>query len=147
MWRASGALELHLYVPFFYFINSLINYELLRNHKQWHTLQYDEGHFTKEDQLSWKWKFVRSWSLEGIGVLHFMMLPFLILIAYFTGPNFWFRCDRRGVCTWVRWCLQWQSVVEVLKCGGLHLVITEVIPVGGSEDKKVDFISVKLTSG
>ena len=35
---------------------------------------------------------------------------------------------------------------EVPKCGGLHLVITEVVPVGGSEDKKADFISIKLTS-
>ena len=34
---------------------------------------------------------------------------------------------------------------EVLKCGGLHLVITEVVPVGGGEDEKVDIISVKLT--
>ena len=79
---------------FIIFINSLKNYKLLRNHKQWHTLQYDEGHFTKEDQLSWKWKFVRNWSLEGIGVLHFMMLPFLILITYFTGSNFRFRCSE-----------------------------------------------------
>jgi len=34
---------------------------------------------------------------------------------------------------------------EVLKCGGLHLVITEVVPVGGGDDKKVDIISIKLT--
>ena len=30
---------------------------------------------------------------------------------------------------------------EVLKCGGLHLVVTEVVPVSGAEDEKVDFIS------
>ena len=26
--------------------------------------------------------------------------------------------------------------LEVLKCGGLHLVITEVVPIGGGVDKK-----------
>ena len=26
--------------------------------------------------------------------------------------------------------------LEVLKCGGLHLVVTEVVPVGGGADKK-----------
>ena len=36
---------------------------------------------------------------------------------------------------------------EVLKCGGLHLVVTEVDPVGGDEDEKVDFISIILTLG
>ena len=27
-------------------------------------------------------------------------------------------------------------LLEVLKCGGLHLVVTEVVPVGGGTDKK-----------
>ena len=27
-------------------------------------------------------------------------------------------------------------LLEVLKCGGLHLVITEVVPIGGGVDKK-----------
>ena len=36
------------------------------------------------------------------GVCCFMMLQFLILIAYIAGPTFWFRCAKRGVCT--RWC-------------------------------------------
>ena len=27
-------------------------------------------------------------------------------------------------------------LLEVLKCGGLHLVITEVVPVGGGADKE-----------
>ena len=39
------------------------------------------------------------------------------------------------------------KLFEVLKCGGLHLVVTEVVPVSGGEDKKVEFISMKLTSG
>ena len=36
---------------------------------------------------------------------------------------------------------------EVLKWGGLHLVVTEVVPVSGSEDEKVDIIAIKLTLG
>ena len=36
------------------------------------------------------------------GVCCFVMLQFLILIAYIAGPTFWFRCAKRGVCT--RWC-------------------------------------------
>ena len=30
---------------------------------------------------------------------------------------------------------------------GLHLVVTEVVPVSGSVDEKVNFISIKITSG
>ena len=36
---------------------------------------------------------------------------------------------------------------EVLNCGDLHLVITEVVPVGVSKDENVDIISIKLTFG
>ena len=37
---------------------------------------------------------------------------------------------------------------EVLKCGGFHLVVSEseVVPVGGGADDKVEFISMKMTS-
>ena len=38
-------------------------------------------------------------------------------------------------------------VIIRLKCGGFHLVITEVVPVSGGVDKKAEFISLKMTSG
>ena len=41
------------------------------------------------------------------------------------------------------WELDWAC----LKCVGFHLVVTEVVPVGGSVDEKVGFISMKLTPG
>ena len=31
-------------------------------------------------------------------------------------------------------------LLEVLKCGGLHLVVTEVAPVGGGEATKKEFL-------
>ena len=34
----------------------------------------------------------------------------------------------------------------VLSYGGLHLVMTEVVPISGDTDKKVEFISIKMTS-
>ena len=37
--------------------------------------------------------------------------------------------------------------ISCLKWGGFHLVITEVVPVGGGVDKKAEFISLKMTSG
>ena len=47
----------------------------------------------------------------------------------------------------LRWWLRWRSfVLKSWKCEGLHLVVTEVVPVGGGEDEKADFISMKLTS-
>ena len=40
------------------------------------------------------------------------------------------------------------SRLKSWKCSeGLHPVVTEVVPVGGGEDEKADFISMKLTSG
>ena len=36
---------------------------------------------------------------------------------------------------------------EVLKYGGFHLVVIEVVPVGGGTGKKVEFIGIKMTSG
>ena len=37
--------------------------------------------------------------------------------------------------------------ISHLKCGGFHMVITEVVLVGGGADKKVEFISIKMTLG
>ena len=34
----------------------------------------------------------------------FMMLQFLILIAYVAGPNLQFWCNKGGVCAQVKWC-------------------------------------------
>ena len=39
------------------------------------------------------------------------------------------------------------SRLKSWKCEGLHPVVAEVVPVGGGEDEKADFISMKLTSG
>ena len=39
--------------------------------------------------------------------------------------------------TWVKWFLVWWSVVWCPQdCGGLHLVIIEVVPAGGGADEK-----------
>ena len=95
----------------------------------WQAPQQDEGgHFTEEEyQLSWKWKFVMKWSLEHIG-------------AWFCDVairDLDLECDDAwGV----------NQSFEVLRCGGFHLVITEVVPVGGGADQKVNFISIKMTS-
>lgn len=71
---------------------------------------------------------------------------FLILIADVAGPNFRFRRDERGVRTRVSWCLGWRSVFSILRHGGFHLVVvTEVAPVGGGADEKVEYISIKMT--
>lgn len=64
------------------------------------------------------------------------MLQLLILIAYMAGPNLQFRCDRRGVCTELDGACGGHQLFKVLKCGGHHLVVTEVIPVGGGENEK-----------
>ena len=36
---------------------------------------------------------------------------------------------------------------EVFKCGGFQLVVTEVVPVGGGTEEKVEFVSIKMTLG
>ena len=64
------------------------------------------------------------------------MLQLEILISCIAGPNFQFRYQGE-VHTGVSF--------EVLKCGGLHLDVTEVVPVGGGVDEKVELISVKMT--
>ena len=59
----------------------------------------------------------------------------LILILYVAGPNFRYSCDGRGV----RACElggAWggDQTFEVPKRGGLHLVVTEVVPVAAGAD-------------
>ena len=79
----------------------------------------------------------------------FMMLQFLILISYIAGPDLTFSLNAtRGECVVELddTCDGGQLFI-VLKCGDLHLVITEVVPVGGNADEKADFISIKLTLG
>ena len=61
----------------------------------------------------------------------------LILILYVAKPNFRYKCDGTGV----RACeldggFGGDPPFEVLKRGGLHLVVTEMVPVGGGADKK-----------
>ena len=71
-----------------------------------------------------------------------MMLQLDTVISHITGPNFRFRYEsvhgRMMVFAVAISCLKW---------GGFHLVITEVVPVGGGVDKKAEFISLKMTSG
>ena len=58
-----------------------------------------------------------------------------ILILYVTEPNFRHKCDRRGVHAHELDGAWGGNLFEVLKRGGLHLVITEVVPVSGGADK------------
>ena len=60
---------------------------------------------------------------------------------YVAGPHFRCKCD--GVGGWGGVCaceldgaLGGDLSFEVLKRGGLHLVVTEVVPIGGGADKK-----------
>ena len=63
----------------------------------------------------------------------------LILMWYVTGPNFRhnYKCDWREVraCE-LNGALGGDPSSEVLRRGDLHLVVTEVVPVGGGADKK-----------
>ena len=58
-----------------------------------------------------------------------------ILILYVTEPNFRYKCGRRGVHAHELDDAWGGNLFEVLKCGGLHLVVTEVVPVSGGADK------------
>jgi len=54
-------------------------------------------------------------------------------MLHVAGPNFRYRCDGRGVRTWKSdGALGDDPLLEVLKSGGLHLVVTEVVPVSGA---------------
>ena len=61
---------------------------------------------------------------------------------YVAGPNFRYNCDGRGV----RACeldgaLGGDPSFEILKRGGLYLIVTEVVPVGGGADNnKKEFL-------
>ena len=60
----------------------------------------------------------------------------LTFILYIARPNLRYNCDGRGV----RACESDSSLggnlsFKVLKRGGLHLVNTGVVPVGGGADK------------
>ena len=85
MWKAAGTLELCLFVGVVFKNKEIINGSA--------TLQYDEGHFMKEVELEMK----VCEEIKKPGVCCFVMLQFLILIAYIAGPTFWFRCATR-------WC-------------------------------------------
>ena len=82
--------------------------------------------------------FCKLWFLDDYKTrcrILVLYLKFLILMWYVAGPNFRYRCDWRGV----RPCksdgaLGRDPLLEVL--GGLHLVVTDVVPVCGGADKK-----------
>ena len=64
----------------------------------------------------------------------FVMLQLLILISYIAGPDLTFGLKAtRGKLELDDTCDGGQSFI-VLKCGDFHLVVTEVVPVGGSVD-------------
>ena len=70
-----------------------------------------------------------------------------ILIRYVVGPNFRYKCDGRGV----RACdldgdFGGDPSSEVLRRGGLHLVVTEVVPISGGADKKKSSCVVQYLS-
>ena len=56
-----------------------------------------------------------AWNVSACST---MLLQFLMLISYITGPNLRFRCDKLDGA--------WggSQSFEVLKCRGLHLVVT-----------------------
>ena len=72
----------------------------------------------------------------------------LILMWYVAGPNFRHRCDGRGVRTCKSdGALGDDPLLEVLKSGGLHLVVIEVVPVGGGADKERVFMLFSVGVG
>ena len=67
-----------------------------------------------------------------------------ILIWYIAGPNFRYKCDGRGVCACeVGGALGGDLSSEVLRHGGLHLVVTEVVPISGGATKKKSSCAVQ----
>ena len=72
------------------------------------------------------------------------MLQFLILISYKT---FGLHVTRGECALELDGARGGDQSTEVLKSGGIHLVITEGIPVNGGEDEKSGLISVTFTSG
>ena len=58
-------------------------------------------------------------------------------MLHLAGSNFRYRCDGRGVRTCKSdGALGDDPLLDVLKSGGLHLIVTEVVPVGGGADKE-----------
>ena len=84
--------------------------------------------------LSFSWSngfWVEQWYITfEIGTS--MIVAKGILILYVTEPNFGCKCDGRGMHAHE---LDGDLSFEVLKHGGLHLVITEVVPVSGGAEK------------
>ena len=72
------------------------------------------------------------------------MLQFLILISYKT---FGLHVTRGECALELDGACSGDQLFEVLKSWGIHLVVTEVVPVSGGEDEKADLISVTFTSG
>ena len=96
------------------------------------------------------WRKTASWAAsEGLLgneawnalALSFVMLQLEILISCIAGPNFQFRYQRKAGA----WDDDQLFEVLKLKCGGFHLDVTEVVPVGGGVDEKVELISIKMT--
>ena len=61
----------------------------------------------------------------------------LILILYIARHDFRYKCDGRGGrARELDGALGGNPSFEVLEHGGLHLVVTKVVPVSGGADKK-----------
>ena len=74
--------------------------------------------------------------------MHWRMVPWFCSSWFHTLQYLTFSLDMRGECAGE---LDGDQSFTVLRYGGFHLVTTEVVPVGGSADKQVEFISIKMT--
>ena len=105
MWKASGTLDTDCAV--FYNNKNRISSCTTPNSDVLFSMMV-----TLQKKTSWGgskslWGDKEAWNALVCG----FMLQFLISISYIRGSNLQFRCDKRGVCTWVWWCLGWWSVI------------------------------------
>ena len=75
--------------------------------------------------------------------MHWRMVPWFCSSWFHTLQDLTFSLDMKGECAQE---LDGDQSFTVLRYGGLHLVMTEVVPISGDADKKVEFISIKITS-
>ena len=62
--------------------------------------------------------------------------PALIPIQYVAASTFSYRYECRGVCAFELDDASGGDQSFDVKCGGLHQVVTEVVPVSGGEDEQ-----------
>ena len=107
-WRHEkpvGHLKLCMYgLTFFFTAVATPNSDILFSMVKEATLQRKNTSWAGSESL---------WGNEARNTLahSLMMLQLGILISDVAGPNCKFKCDERGVCMGVRWCLGWWSVL------------------------------------